>query len=113
MTATLLAIPNVSEGRDVAAIDAIGAAFDARLLGIHSDPDHHRSVFTLAGQPGRLAGAVLRPLLASFLRAVGFACALRAGDFFRAAVLAAAREVGFFAFFLAIGALPFLSESRG
>jgi len=56
---TLLAIPNVSEGRDRAAIEAIGAAFDARLLDIHSDPDHHRSVFTMAGGPGGLAGAVL------------------------------------------------------
>jgi glutamate formiminotransferase / 5-formyltetrahydrofolate cyclo-ligase len=55
----LLAIPNVSEGRDRAAIDAIAAAFDARLLDVHFDPDHHRSVFTLAGAPGRLAGAVL------------------------------------------------------
>jgi glutamate formiminotransferase / 5-formyltetrahydrofolate cyclo-ligase len=56
---TLLAIPNVSEGRDRAAIDAITQAFDARLLGIHSDTDHHRSVFTLAGEPGELANAVL------------------------------------------------------
>jgi glutamate formiminotransferase len=55
----LLAIPNVSEGRDERAIEAIGAAFDARLLDIHSDPDHHRSVFTLAGAPGSLARAVL------------------------------------------------------
>jgi glutamate formiminotransferase/glutamate formiminotransferase/formiminotetrahydrofolate cyclodeaminase len=54
----LLSIPNVSEGRDAGAIAAIGAAFDARLLDIHSDPDHHRSVFTLAGEPGALAGAV-------------------------------------------------------
>ena len=54
----LLAIPNVSEGRDAGAIEAIGAAFDARLLDVHSDPDHHRSVFTLAGAPGALAGAV-------------------------------------------------------
>ena len=45
---TLLAIPNVSEGRDRAAIEAIGAAFDGRLLDVHSDPDHHRTVFTLA-----------------------------------------------------------------
>ncbi len=59
MSIILLAIPNVSEGRDERAIEAIGAAFDARLLGIHSDPDHHRSVFTLAGSPGGLAGAVL------------------------------------------------------
>jgi glutamate formiminotransferase len=56
---TLLAVPNVSEGRDRAAIDAIGKAFDARLLGVHSDADHHRSVFTLAGEPGSLATAVL------------------------------------------------------
>jgi glutamate formiminotransferase / 5-formyltetrahydrofolate cyclo-ligase len=56
---TLLAIPNVSEGRDQKAIDAIANAFDARLLDVHSDTDHHRSVFTLAGEPGNLAQAVL------------------------------------------------------
>ncbi len=39
-------------------IRAIGAAFDARLLDVHSDPDHHRTVFTLAGEPGGLAAAV-------------------------------------------------------
>jgi glutamate formiminotransferase/glutamate formiminotransferase/formiminotetrahydrofolate cyclodeaminase len=58
---TLLAIPNVSEGRDAAAIAAIGAAFastGARLLDVHSDPDHHRSVFTLAAGPGELAPAL-------------------------------------------------------
>ncbi len=56
---TLLAVPNISEGRDRAAIDAIAAAFDAQLLAVHSDPDHHRSVFTLAGPPGGLAQSVL------------------------------------------------------
>jgi glutamate formiminotransferase len=55
---TLLAIPNVSEGRDQAVIDALTTAFDARLLDVHSDPDHHRSVFTLAGEPGTLAEAI-------------------------------------------------------
>ena len=55
----LLAVPNVSEGRDDAATRAIAAAFDARLLDVHSDPDHHRSVFTLAGEPGSLAGHVV------------------------------------------------------
>ena len=59
MTRTLLAIPNISEGRDGGAVEAIGKAFDARLLDVHADPDHHRSVFTLAGEPGRLAQAVL------------------------------------------------------
>lgn len=55
----LLAIPNVSEGRDDAAIDAIAAAFGGQLLDVHRDPDHHRSVFTLAGAPGTLAAGVL------------------------------------------------------
>ena len=57
---TLLAVPNVSEGRSPAAIDAIAGAFDVPLLNVHSDHDHHRSVFTLAGSPGSLAPAVLR-----------------------------------------------------
>ena len=59
---TLLAIPNVSEGRDEAAIAAIGAAFastGATLLDTHSDPDHHRTVYTLAGGPGELAPALV------------------------------------------------------
>ena len=61
---TLLAVPNVSEGRDQAALDAIGTAFAAgegvRLLDTHSDTDHHRAVFTLAAHPGTLADALLR-----------------------------------------------------
>ncbi len=59
---TLLAVPNVSEGRDHATLDAIGEAFEqggARLLDRHEDADHHRGVFTLAGEPGTLAQAVL------------------------------------------------------
>jgi glutamate formiminotransferase len=59
VSATLLAVPNVSEGRDATVILDLAAAFDARLLDVHSDPDHHRSVFTLAGSPGELASAVL------------------------------------------------------
>ena len=57
---TLLAYPNVSEGRDAATIDRVARAFGPGLLDVHSDPDHHRSAFTLAGAPGELAGAVLR-----------------------------------------------------
>jgi glutamate formiminotransferase/glutamate formiminotransferase/formiminotetrahydrofolate cyclodeaminase len=59
---TLLAIPNVSEGRDAAAITAIGEAFastGAVLLDVHSDPDHHRTVYTLAGGVGELAPALV------------------------------------------------------
>jgi glutamate formiminotransferase/glutamate formiminotransferase/formiminotetrahydrofolate cyclodeaminase len=57
----LLAVPNVSEGRDTAVLDAIGAAFarGARVLDRHEDADHNRAVFTLAGEPGRLAHALV------------------------------------------------------
>jgi glutamate formiminotransferase/glutamate formiminotransferase/formiminotetrahydrofolate cyclodeaminase len=62
MTDLLLAVPNVSEGRDVAAVGEIAAAFTdpgaTRVLDVHSDPDHHRSVITLAGAPGRLSAAL-------------------------------------------------------
>jgi glutamate formiminotransferase len=56
---TLLAYPNVSDGRDAAAIARIGEAFGPGLLDVHTDPDHHRSAYTLAGRPGELAGAVV------------------------------------------------------
>jgi glutamate formiminotransferase len=56
----LLAVPNVSEGSDRAAIDAIAAAFaPATVLDVHSDPDHGRSVITLAGRQGELASALV------------------------------------------------------
>src|SRR3954452_3786570 len=59
LAAVLLAVPNVSEGRDSARIDALSAAFSpARLLDVHSDPDHNRTVFTLAGAQGELARAL-------------------------------------------------------
>jgi glutamate formiminotransferase / 5-formyltetrahydrofolate cyclo-ligase len=60
---TLLAVPNVSEGREHARIAAIGAAFagsgGVRLLDTHSDRDHHRTVFTLAGRSGAIGDALL------------------------------------------------------
>ena len=61
MELPLESVPNVSEGRDMKAIAAIGAAFGrrARLLDVHSDPDHNRSVFTLVGRDGELVGALL------------------------------------------------------
>ncbi len=59
----LTAVPNISEAVDNKALEAIGAAFETgqtRLLADpHSDPDHGRSVFTLAGQAGELAGSLL------------------------------------------------------
>jgi len=48
----LLAVPNFSEGRDTAVIAAIRAALDADrgLLDRHSDREHNRSVYTVAGE---------------------------------------------------------------
>src|SRR5690349_11331479 len=56
----LLAVPNVSEGRDDAVLDAIGAAFGEHADVLHrsQDPDHHRAVFLLAAPPGRLHRAL-------------------------------------------------------
>ena len=58
----LEAVPNVSEGRDAVAIAAIGAAFATRaaLLDVHSDVDHHRSVYTLAGDDDSLVEALVQ-----------------------------------------------------
>jgi glutamate formiminotransferase len=58
----LIAVPNVSEGRDPLILAAIADAFalaGARVLDVHADPDHHRSVFTLVAQAGVLAPALL------------------------------------------------------
>jgi glutamate formiminotransferase len=54
-------VPNFSEGRDRATIDAIGAALSkrTRLLDVHTDPDHHRSVFTVVGEDDALADALV------------------------------------------------------
>src|SRR3954447_26682281 len=59
--ASLIAVPNVSEGRDRRTLEAIGDAFTragARVLDVHADPDHHRAVFTLEGAQGELSGAL-------------------------------------------------------
>jgi glutamate formiminotransferase / 5-formyltetrahydrofolate cyclo-ligase len=87
----MLAVPNVSEGRDERTIAAVGVAFagsgearpgspargggtgpaavadevrtdvkPVRVLDMHRDGDHHRSVFTLAGEPAALTEALVR-----------------------------------------------------
>lgn len=57
----LEAVPNFSEGRDRATIGAIGEALagHARLLDVHSDADHNRSVYTLVGNEEELVAALL------------------------------------------------------
>ena len=62
----LLAVPNASAGRDQAVVAEIGWALApidgsaVRLLDVHRDADHDRSVFTLAGRQGQIAGALVR-----------------------------------------------------
>jgi len=57
----LEAVPNFSEGRERATIDAIGSALaaHAELLDVHSDEDHNRSVYTLVGEAEQLVDALL------------------------------------------------------
>jgi glutamate formiminotransferase len=57
----LESVPNFSEGRDRATIDAIGAALaaHARVLDLHVDADHNRSVFTLVGEDAALVEALV------------------------------------------------------
>jgi glutamate formiminotransferase / 5-formyltetrahydrofolate cyclo-ligase len=57
----LESVPNFSEGRDHATIDAIGGALAAHtdVLDVHADEDHNRSVFTLVGEEDQLTSALL------------------------------------------------------
>jgi glutamate formiminotransferase len=63
VTALLEAIPNVSEGRRPEVVDHLAAAAagaaGVTLLDRCSDPDHHRSVLTLAGSAPDLIAALL------------------------------------------------------
>lgn len=57
----LESVPNFSDGRDQATIDAIGDALaaHARVLDVHSDADHNRSVYTLVGSEDELSSALV------------------------------------------------------
>lgn len=61
--AWLECVPNVSEGRDPRVLDRmtarLSAAAGVRLLDVHRDADHHRSVFTLVGDGPALTAAIL------------------------------------------------------
>jgi glutamate formiminotransferase / 5-formyltetrahydrofolate cyclo-ligase len=57
------AVPNFSEGKDPTKIsritEAVRAISGVRILGLHSDPDHNRSVLTFAGgEDSVLAGSI-------------------------------------------------------
>lgn len=55
-------VPNVSEGADRSTLEALVATLEGYagvwLLDHSADPDHGRAVFTLAGYPGRVMGAM-------------------------------------------------------
>ena len=57
----LESVPNFSEGRDAGVVAALRDALStpARLLDVHVDADHHRSVFTLVGEPDELLESLL------------------------------------------------------
>ncbi len=64
----LESVPNVSEGRDAVTIDELAAAFSshgARLLDVHSDADHHRSVLTLVGDDETLVESLVAGIAAA------------------------------------------------
>jgi glutamate formiminotransferase len=59
-------VPNFSEGRDAGVIDAIAQAVSgAHLLDVHPDPDHHRTVISVAGAGERLLPALVRAVAAA------------------------------------------------
>ncbi|MEE8638447.1 MAG: glutamate formimidoyltransferase [Candidatus Margulisiibacteriota bacterium] len=52
MSKVVECVPNFSEGTDLALIDDIVSAIKtAKILDVHSDPDHNRSVVTILGEP--------------------------------------------------------------
>lgn len=64
MDPILECVPNVSEGRDRDVIERLAGAIRSvagvRLVDIHSDLDHHRSVFTFLGPPAAVEAAAMR-----------------------------------------------------
>jgi glutamate formiminotransferase len=57
----LESVPNFSEGRDRATLDALAGTLSARarLLDVHADTDHNRSVFTLVADEDDLVEALV------------------------------------------------------
>jgi glutamate formiminotransferase / 5-formyltetrahydrofolate cyclo-ligase len=59
-TPLLVAVPNVSEGRDRGVLERLEASVGpARVLDLHVDPDHDRAVYTLAARQGELAAGLV------------------------------------------------------
>ncbi len=62
MASILECVPNCSEGRDAAFVEdvreAVSRFHGVALLDFTADPDHHRSVFTMAGAPNAVSEAM-------------------------------------------------------
>ncbi|MEP7224799.1 MAG: glutamate formimidoyltransferase, partial [Actinomycetota bacterium] len=67
MPLPLESVPNFSEGRDAAVVDCLRGALSgpARLLDVHVDPDHHRSVYTLVGSGEELVESLASGIAAA------------------------------------------------
>ncbi len=64
-------VPNLSEGQNPRVIAALADAVQVSgvdLLDTSSDPDHHRTVLTLVGQPSALVEAIVRLFAAALPR---------------------------------------------
>jgi len=70
MRKVLLCEPNISEGRDLALVEAVAAQVRSvpgvRLIDYSSDPDHNRSVFTYLGDPEDVLEATKRLAVKAF-----------------------------------------------
>ena len=51
-------VVNISEGRNPALVTGLADVCGRHLLDVHSDPDHHRTVLTLAGHGADLQDSV-------------------------------------------------------
>ena len=67
MRGLLESVPNFSEGRDAATLDVIRRALAAhvRVLDVHADADHNRSVFTCIGPPADLVEGLAAAIAAA------------------------------------------------
>lgn len=63
MKKIIASVPNFSEGRDQATMNAINSAFtdreNVRLLDVHANEDHNRMVVTVVGTPEQVKEAIL------------------------------------------------------
>lgn len=58
MSKVIESVINFSEGSDLAVVEDIASAVKtAKILDVHSDPDHNRSVVTVTGEPGAVGQA--------------------------------------------------------